>query len=572
VRPLLRDAAKIAATYFRSEERWSAWGLLVCVVAAQLLLVGVAVATNYWRNAFFQALQERNWDAFLYQFWVYCCLGVGFVLASVYQRYFTQWLTIRWRRWLTAHLLGQWLDGAVHYRAQLVDGGIDNPDQRLSEDIRNYIEQVLALSVGLLGAVAKLVSFVAILWTLSNLVPLMLFGQNWAIPGYLVWAALIYAVVGTIVTHWLGRPLIALDYEQERREADFRFGLVRLRENAEAVAMMRGEPAERTSLLARFNAIAANWYRLMLRQKIVSLFTMTYRHYSLYFPYLVMAPLYFGGGMQLGALMQAGQAFNEVRSALSYLVESYFKLAEFAATVQRLSGFIAATGDARNAPIPGEGSDKPHEQTGVDVAGLMVRSPEGRLIAALDKLHLKPGAGLLVTGVSGAGKTSLMRAIAGIWPYRDGDLRVTAARPLALPQRAYLPLGSLRQVLAFPLAPDSYPDGTLRAALVDIELGDLAPQLDDAVDWTRRLSEGEKQRLSIARALLLKPDLLLLDEATSAIDVEGEAALHRLIRERLPAAIIIAVSHRASLAATYAAHLAVAPPGEGPVPAQRLKT
>ena len=554
--PLLRMAAKIAALYFRSQERVAAWALLLCVIAAQLLLVAFAIAENYWRNAFFQALQERNWDAFVVQFWVFCGLGVAFVFGTVYQRYFTQWLVIRWRRWLTEHLLTQWLDGPVHYRAQLAGQGVDNPDQRLSEDVRNFIEQVLVLSVGLLGAIARLFSFVAILWTLSSIVPLMLFGQSWIIPGYLVWAALIYAVVGTILTHWIGRPLIALDYEQERREADFRFGLVRLRENAEAVAMQRGEQAERQGLLVRFQAIATNWYRLMWRQKVVSFFTTTYRHYSRYFPYLVMAPLYFGGGMQLGALMQAGSAFNEVRSAFSYLVESYLKLAEFAATVQRLSGFMEAS-NRTHAELSDRRPGPAATDATVLAKDLVVRAPGGQQIASIDGLKLRAGDRLLVVGASGAGKTSLMRAITGIWPYRSDGLQVAAQRPLALSQHAYLPLGSLRQALAFPLAPECYPDKALHAVLTDVGLTQLARELDAAVDWGRRLSDGEKQRLSIARALLLAPDLLILDEATSALDQSSEEALHRLVQERLPAAIVIAVSHRPSLAAIYNASLSL---------------
>ncbi|WP_160170475.1 ABC transporter ATP-binding protein/permease [Afipia sp. P52-10] len=573
VLPLLREAAKIAALYFRSSERWVAWGLLACVIAAQLLLVAVAVVENYWRNAFFQALQERNWDAFIYQFWVFCVLGIGFVLGGVYQRYFAQWLTIRWRQWLTARLLAHWLDGAVHYRASLAADGIDNPDQRLSEDIRNFIEQVLALSVGLFAAVAKLVSFVAILWTLSSLVPLVLFGQSWIIPGYLVWAALAYAVVGTIVTHWIGRPLIALDYEQEKREADFRFALVRLRENAEPVALQRGERAEQQGLLVRFQAIAANWYRLMWRQKVVSFFTATYRHYSRYFPYLVMAPLYFGGGMQLGALMQAGSAFNEVRSAFSYLVESYLKLAEFAATVQRVSGFMDATEAAQLAfeaeRSRDDGSPDDHAPVGVTVDALTVRLPDGRVVATLEQIALKASDSLLITGISGAGKTSVMRTIAGIWPFKDGDLRVAAARPLALSQRAYLPLGSLRQALAFPQAVEACSDAAIQAVLDDVGLGALASQQDFAVDWNRRLSDGEKQRLSLARALLLRPDLLLLDEATSALDATSEEALHRLLRRRLPSAIIIAVSHNPALVAIYGAPLVLETAEE---PRRRLRS
>ena len=218
-------------------------------VSAQLALVGIAVAENYWRNAFFQTLQEKSWPGFVHQFWVYVAIGIGFILATVYQRYLIQWLTIRWRRWLTARYLDNWLDGPVHYRAMIAPDSIDNPDQRVAEDVRHFIDTTLSLTVGLLGAIARLFSFIAVLWGLSRIVPITLFGETYIVPGYLVWAALIYAILGSVVTHWIGRTLIPLDFEQERREADFRFALVRLRENAEAVAMLRGEPSEKQDLL-----------------------------------------------------------------------------------------------------------------------------------------------------------------------------------------------------------------------------------------------------------------------------------------------------------------------------------
>ncbi len=539
VRALTGEAARLAAPYFRSSERASAWALLACVIGFQLLLVGIAVLENYWRNAFFEALQQRSWDDFLLQFWVFCAIGIGFISGNVYQRYFTQWLSIRWRRWLTDHFLSRWLDGPVHYRAQLA-GAVDNPDQRLSEDIRQYIDQLIALGVGLIGAIAKLVSFVAILWTLSNLVPLRLFGIDLAIPGYLVWAALAYAVLGTIVTHLIGRPLIPLDFERERREADFRHDLVRLRDHAEAVALLRGEAEEHRGLMRRFAAIAANWYRIMHLQQIVSLFTTTYRYYSRYFPYLIMAPMYFGGSLAFGALMQAGQAFNIVRDAFSYLVESYLKLTEFGATVQRLTGFAEAA--TAHAHPPASVSSSAH--TGRFVAeNVSVHAPGGATIGKLSSLDLRPGESRLLVGPSGSGKTSVLRALAGVWPHARGRIEAAESDILALPQRPYIPKGSLRRVVSYPREEATYGEPDLTATLDAVGLSLLAPHLDTEQDWNARLSEGEKQRLSIARAILFRPDILLLDEATSALDHDSERILHALIRQKLPETTIIATAH-----------------------------
>lgn len=550
IRRIIGEALRIALPFFRSEERWIACGLLAAAAGAQLALIGIAVAENYWRNAFFQSLQDKSWPGFVQQFWVYVVIGIGFVLANVYQRYLTQWLTIRWRRWLTARYLDRWLDGPVHYRAMIVPGTIDNPDQRIAEDIRQFIELSLSLTVGLLGAVARLLSFVAVLWTVSRLVPLTLFGEAYIIPGYLVWAALLYAVLGTVITHGIGRSLIALDFEQERREAEFRFALVRLRENAESVALLQGEASEKQDLLGRFGAIAQNWYRLMSREQVVGLFTGSYRRFSLYFPYFAMSPLYFGGGMQLGTFMQSGSAFNEVRDSFSYLISSYLKIAELSAVVQRLSQFDAVI-DAVAFPPPTPARDA---QTGVislAPSGLTVRAPTGKVIAELNRLNVLSGEAVLLKGVSGAGKTSLIRTFAGIWPYTDDGPQLGPKDSLTLPQRAYLPLGSLRRALTYPGVAALTGDAECNDALGEVGLGMLEGSLDVIDAWDKRLSEGEKQRLSIARALLIRPTLLLLDEATNALDEMSEVALHRLIRERLPHATIIAISHSAALSEVY---------------------
>ncbi|MGX7743383.1 ABC transporter ATP-binding protein/permease [Rhodopseudomonas parapalustris] len=542
----LRSALHLAVPYFRSDQRWIGLGLLASLIGAQLVAVGAAVAENYWRNAFFQTLQDKNWPGFIEQFWVYAVIAVFHICGAVYQRYLGQWLTIRWRGWMTAHYLDRWLHGSTHYRATMAAGAVDNPDQRIAEDVRSYISLTLELLVGLIGAIARLTSFVAILWALSSSIPFSIFGVT--IPGYLVWAALIYTVAGSAVTHWIGRRLIGIDFEQERREADFRFALVRLRENSEAVALLHGEDFEKRGLAMRFQAIVDNWFRLMKLQQLIGLFSESYKRYSLYFPYFVMAPLFFGGTMQLGSFMQSGSAFNEVRNSFSYFINAYLKLAELAAVTHRLSQFAQVVKQSKpaNADVT-----SPSAGAALDASEIVVKTAAGSPIIAVDGVRVESGTSLLITGPSGTGKTSLVRAIAGIWPFVDGRVSTAARRPLVLPQRPYLPLGTLRAALSYPEAPDRSDAARMVEALQDVGLDHFVALLDHVDRWDLRLSEGEKQRLAIARALLYQPDLLILDEATSALSKPSEILLHQILKMRLSTATIVAVSHQDALRSYY---------------------
>jgi vitamin B12/bleomycin/antimicrobial peptide transport system ATP-binding/permease protein len=545
----VREFTRIAVPYYRSEDRWAGRVLLFAVIALQLFQVWLNVRFNAWYNTFYTALQDKDWNTFIYQIGVFSVLAAFFIVSAVYQLYLQQWLQIRWRNWLTNRYVGRWLGQGTHYRMRLKGDQADNPDQRIADDIREFVDSTLNIGIALLGSIVTLVSFVVILWTLSSTTPLMIGSSSFQIPGYLVWAALIYAVIGTWVTHLVGRPLIKLNFDQQRYEADFRFSLVRLRENAEEVTLLAGEPAEEERLRDRFGWVIRNWYDIMRRRKRLTFLTAGYSQVALIFPFLVVSPVYFFGAMTLGGLMQIVSAFGQVQSALSFFVTAYTSIADWKAVLNRLSGFEAsidwAQGLDRTAPRLGFLTDG---GSALLVEELAVGLPNGQEIVRLAELSIEPGDRVLVTGPSGAGKTSLFRALGGVWPFGSGSIRVPkGASVLVLPQRPYLPLGTLRGALAYPGTADAFTQGEIEEVLDAVGLSTLRGELDETAYWADKLAGGEQQRLSIARALLQKPQWLFLDEATAALDEASEAQLYRLLIERLPGSAIVSIGHRSSL-------------------------
>ena len=555
---------RLAIPYFRSEDRLAGRVLLAAVVACELSIVGITVMLNQWNNRFYNALQDRNWDAFVSELLFFGLLAAAFIVLAVYQLYLNQWLQIRWRQWMTKTYLGHWLDGANHYRMQLQGDAADNPDQRITEDIQLFVERTLTIGIGLLSAVVTLGSFVLILWGLSDAAPLHLFGSEWAIPGYLVWAALIYALLGTVLTHWIGWPLVQLNFNQQRFEADFRFNLVRVRENSEQIALLNGEPAETDRLLARFGRVVGNWMLIMTRTKQLTFFTAGYQQLSIIFPYVVVSPAYFAGKVQLGGLMQTASAFNSVQSALSFFVTAYRQLAEWRAVIQRLAGFQLAVVAARAAAVtPPVVEVAPSAGKAVELHDLAVGLPGGVPLVAADDVAVPAGDRVLVTGPSGSGKSTLFRAIAGIWPFGSGRVAVPRdARLMMLPQRPYFPVGTLSEAVTYPAEPGAYDPGQIAEALGAVGLPALVARLDEEAHWNRMLSLGEQQRLGLARALLQAPDYLFLDEATASLDEPSEAALYRLLQERLPGTTIVSIGHRGTLVAFHRRRLALERDGD----------
>lgn len=554
IRSTLATVWRIAAPYFRSEDKLAGRVLLAAVIGIELSLVLINVLLNQWNNRFYNALQEKDWDGFVREIGIFSLLATFYIALSVYQLYLNQWLQIRWRRWMTSHYLGEWLQGPNHYRMQLQGDAADNPDQRITDDVKLFVDQTLNITVGLLSAIVTLGSFVVILWGLSATSPLHIFGREFAIPGYLVWGALIYAVFGTALTQWIGSPLVNLDFQQQRFEADFRFNLVRVRENSEQIALLRGEDAERQRLSERFGRVVENWYTIMQRTKRLTAFTASYSQAAVIFPYVLVAPAYFADKIQLGGMMQTASAFSSVQQALSFFVSTYRTLAEWRAVVARLDGFEMAIGSAAALATDASSIDvKPSAGAdAIDLQQLLVRLPNGTPLISADGFSFRGNERTLVTGPSGAGKSTLFRAIAGIWPFGSGAIAIPAnATLMMLPQRPYFPVGSLQAAIAYPAEANAYSADRVGDALTSVGLPQLALRLTEEAHWNRMLSLGEQQRLGLARALLHAPQYLFLDEATASLDEASEAALYRLLEEKLPATTMVSIGHRSTLAAFH---------------------
>ena len=563
--PFLKDAWQLARPYFMtSNERWSARGLLVAIIAMNLTLVGLSVVLSFWRREFYNALQDKDWKAFLELLFLYrrtesglmpgfCEVASVHIVLAVYSVYLNQFLQIRWRRWLTREFLTEWLSDRAYYHISLtVDRaavGTDNPDQRISEDLRDFTQMSLSLTLDLLSNVVSLCSFVGILWGLSGAIEA--FGIP--IPGYMVWVALGYAAVGTVLTHLVGRPLSILSFRQQRVEADFRYALVRVRENMESIALYRGEEEEGVTLKQRFGAVIENWYQIMTRTKMLNSLVNGYTQIAVIFPIVVAAPRYFAGAMQLGGLMQTVGAFGQVQSSMSWFVDSYASIAQWRAIVERLATFHRAIVKAR-AETHGGFVNTQGRPDVVHLHDVTMRLPDGTKLLDNAELTLSAGHSVVITGRTGSGKSTLFRVLAGIWPFGQGEVELPP-NSFFLPQRPYIPLGTLRHVITYPHAVDAFSDQAIAEALTDAGLPQLLDRLEHDDNWPMRLSGGEQQRIALTRALLAKPDWIFLDEATASLDPDAEASLYHVLRQRLPDTTLVSIAHRPSVASFHESRL-----------------
>jgi len=561
----LRDTWRLIKPYWTSEEKTSAWLLLAAVIALTLSMVYMNVQFNDWYNLFYNSLQEKDKEAFFRLLGKFAILATIYIAMAVYAFYLNQMLQIRWRRWLTDDYLKQWLADRVYYRLQLSGSPADNPDQRIAEDFKIFVDETLSLALGFLNAVVTLGSFVGILWGLSGPMAVPFNGGEIAIPGYMVWAALVYAVAGTWLTHKIGKVLIGLNFDQQRFEADFRFALVRFRENTEGVALYAGEADELRGFRSRFMGVVDNWWKIMKRQKVLNTFTIGYNQLAVIFPFVVAGNRYFAGTIQLGGLMQISNAFGQVQGSLSWFIGAYNTFAVWKATADRLLGFHDAIENARSQMRSKTGVQQSQEtESDLVIDNVSLTLPDGSPLMAASSAVIKPGDSVLIRGPSGSGKSTLFRAIAGIWPFGAGQVRLPLNRPeLFLPQRPYLPVGTLREVMAYPMRDSGFSDKNIGDALTIVGLAHLSARLNEQQNWSLQLSPGEQQRVAFARAVLQQPAWLFLDEATSSLDDNAEQQLYRMLKEKLPQTTIISIGHRASLLDFHARTLELKSDGHG---------
>jgi putative ATP-binding cassette transporter len=554
-----RQALSLWGRSVTVKESWIARGLLAVVVGLSVLIVYMSKLINAWNARFFNALQDKNAEAFWAELLYWVVLVALFIVAFVYRLWLTQLLTIRWRRWLSEVYFRDWLSDRTYYRLELTGQGTDNPEQRIEQDCATFCQQTLSISLGLLLQVMTLITFAAVLWNLSGAFVLPIFGGI-TIPGYMMWAAVAYALVGSVATYLIGRPLVRVKFELERFNADFRYRMVRIRENAESIALYRGEHDEERRLRSAFTRIFETWWSLMTYTKRLAWLTSFYGQAASIFPIIVAAPQYFAGKIQLGVLTQTADAFGQVQGALSWFVDTYATLAAWKAGVDRLTTFSEAMVKAKKAAQESDFERSPQSTPELALRDVDVRLPNGSMLLEDVDVTIQQGESLLLRGPSGSGKTTLFRVLAGLWPFGRGRIGLPKdARVLFLPQKPYLPTGTLREVLSYPETPDHYTEEACREVLETCMLGHLVPRLGESANWSLVLSGGEQQRVAFARALLYHPNWLFLDEASSALDEPTERRMYELLAERLPGAAVISVAHRPTVEAFHKRQLVIDP-------------
>ena len=540
-RHLLRALVRLVRIYWSSPDAKRGLLLLALTIALEFGTVYANLGLANGERRIMDAVGDKQAAPFFAATGVYLVVMLGFVLVSAFRIYARQALEIRWRRGLTGDYLERWISGHAYCQAMLHPGAVDNPDQRIAEDVRDFVASALGLSLSLLSAVATLVSFGGLLWALSRQFP-------FTVPGLLLWVALGYAGLSTWITHLVGRQLVPINFDRLRFEADFRYGLVRFRDNVEAVALSRGEALERLGSLVRFHNVVDNWWQLIRAQLNLTLVTTGIGQTNSVFPLLIAAPAYIAGVISLGAVAQIRFAYGQVSGALTWFVNAYQEIARWRASIERLASLGEAMdvtaqdvkyADVRIVATPGPA---------LRIADLELEAPDGTLLLERANATANPGERIAITGPSGSGKTILLRAVAGIWPFGEGRIEVPAgARVLFVPQQAYLPLGSLRAVVSYPSAEGSIPDERVREVLRLFGLAHLEMQLDGARVWDQQLSGSEQQRLALARVLLNEPDWVFLDKATSELDEAMEKQVYELLSERLPKSTIISAADRPSV-------------------------
>ncbi len=545
-RQFLADVWYLTKSYWQSEEKKKAFFLLACIIALTLGIVFMLVQLNTWNNSFYSALQNYETDKIFAELIHFSWLAAIYIILAVYSYYLQQTLVLNWRRWLTTRFIDIWLQNKTYYNLQMFGKDTDNPDQRISEDVRQFVEMTLSFTIGILKAFCTFASFVVILYQLSGPLTFSFAGQTWTINGYMLWASLIYSAIGTYITHKLGHKLVKLNFVQQRYEADFRFSMMRLRESAESVAFYEGEGQEGKVFKQRFKQLLDNFWQLVNKQKQLVFLTSGYSQVAIIFPFVVAMNRYLAKQISLGGLMQVASAFGRVQDSLSYFVDMYSSIAQWQAVVMRLTYF------GRHMHEVSQQTQHLQVQRfaaadAVVLENMQINLPDGSKLLGGINLTLQPGHNVLIKGVSGCGKSTLLRAVSGIWPFVEGKISLPERSKLMfIPQKPYLPLGTLREALNYP-GNKPCTDEELVFLLELCQISYLKDKLSVETDWSHVLSVGEQQRLAFARAHLQQPTWLFLDEATSALDEETESAMYSLLAERLPQTTVVSVGHRSTL-------------------------
>ena len=545
-RQFFKDVWYLTKSYWQSEEKKKAFWLLTCIIALTLGIVFMLVQLNTWNNSFYSALQNYDAEKISSELIHFSWLAAIYIILAVYSYYLQQTLILHWRRWLTTRFIDIWLQNKTYYNLQMFGKDTDNPDQRISEDVRQFVEMTLGFAIGILKSLCTFISFVFILYQLSGSLSFSFMGKTWTIHGYMLWASLLYSVLGTYITHVVGRKLVKLNFIQQRYEADFRFSMIRLRESAESVAFYRGEAQEGRVFKNRFKLLLDNFWQLVNKQKQLVFLNSGYSQIAIIFPFVVAMNRYLSKEVSLGGLMQVASAFGRVQDSLSYFVDMYSSIAQWQAVVMRLTYF------GRHMHEVSQQAEQFHVERfatseAVSVEQMQVNLPDDTALLQDINFTLQPGRNVLIKGVSGSGKSTLLRALAGIWPFVTGKINLPKTEELMfIPQKPYIPLGSLREALLYP-GKKPLSDEELLYLLDLCQIGYLRDKLDLVADWSHVLSVGEQQRLAFVRAHIQEPKWLFLDEATSALDEDTEAAMYALLAERLTQTTLVSIGHRSTL-------------------------
>ena len=544
---VLRTFLALAAPYFRSEEKWRARTLLLGIIIAEFGVVYALVAFNHWNAYFFNALQDRHWGDFRFALLLFGAIVLWMAVATMAPFYFGQTLIMNWRRWMTAQFVDRWMADGRHYRMRVLGHDVDNTHLRIANDILIFMQKTHDIGYNLLGSMIALVSFSYILWGLSAVAPLIVFGINLSFPGWLFWIAFAYAMTATLIAHVIGKPLIGLNFNQQRFESDYRFAITRAWDHSEPIALMRGEKIERQALGVRFGNLVQNWTNLIRRQSGLTFFTSGISQFSLAFPTIVMSPAFFMSAIPLGSLMQGALAFQRVDFSLGFLMHFYPKIAEWKASMDRIVQLDAALSKTDGPQAIEQISLDDHHEGALDVDKLIVTLPSGVAIAALDKLSLRPGDRTLITGSSGSGKSTIQRALAGVWTLGKGKVALPHDDVLAMPQRFYFPLGSLKSVITYPTPAEEVDDARLKEVLNQVGLAHLAERINEEAEWGSMLSGGEQQRVAFARAILRDPAIVMFDDSTSNLDGDTTKQMYQALDRNLPQAMVISLARTDAL-------------------------